>query len=195
MLVGYARVSTQEQNLKLQIDALQKAGCKKIFTEKCSSTKYDRPELQEALRYIRADEDDTLVVWKLDRLARSLKHLIDTVEKLENQGIGFKSLTEKIDTSSSSGKLTFHIFAALAEFERGIIKERTLAGLEAARNMGRRGGRPSSLNSDDLTVAKSLLKNKKITVKNIAKRLKVAPSTLYRYLPGGRNAMGEGNQI
>lgn len=121
MLVGYARVSTQEQNLELQINALQEAGCKKIFTEKASGAQRDRPELKAALEYMRANEDDTLVVWKLDRLARSLRQLIDTVEELEKQRIGFKSLTESIDTTNSGGRLVFHIFGALAEFERGVI--------------------------------------------------------------------------
>ncbi len=192
MLVGYARVSTQEQNLELQINALKEVGCKKIFMEKASGAQRDRPELKAALEYMRANEDDTLVVWKLDRLARSLRQLIDTVEELEKQGIGFKSLTEAIDTTNSGGKLVFHIFGALAEFERGVIKERTMAGLKAAKDMGRTGGRPLSLKSDDLIAAKALLKNKKITVKEAAKRLKVDPSTLYRYLPGGRSAIKEG---
>ena len=165
MLIGYARVSTQEQNLELQINALQEAGCKKIFMEKASGAQRDRPELKAALEYMRANEDDTLVVWKLDRLARSLRQLIDTVEELEKQGIGFKSLTESIDTTNSGGRLVFHIFGALAEFERGVIKERTMAGLKAAKDMGRTGGRPLSLKSDDLIAAKALLKNKKITVK------------------------------
>ena len=191
MLIGYARVSTQEQNLELQINALQEAGCKKIFMEKASGAQRDRPELKAALEYMRANEDDTLVVWKLDRLARSLRQLIDTVEELEKQGIGFKSLTESIDTTNSGGRLVFHIFGALAEFERGVIKERTMAGLKAAKDMGRKGGRPLSLKSDDLIAAKALLKNKKITVKEAAKRLKVDPSTLYRYLPGGRSAIKE----
>jgi len=191
MLIGYARVSTQEQNLELQINALEKAGCKKIFTEKASGAQRDRPELKAALEYIRSHEDDTLVVWKLDRLARSLRQLIDTIEELEKQGIGFRSLTENIDTTNSGGKLVFHIFGALAEFERGLIKERTLAGLKAAKDMGKIGGRPISLNPDDLIAAKALLKNKKITVKEVAKRLKVDPSTLYRYLPGGRSTIEE----
>ena len=192
MLIGYARVSTQEQNLELQINALQAAGCKKIFTEKASGAQRDRPELKAALEYMRANEDDTLVVWKLDRLARSLRQLIDTIEELEKKGIGFKSLTENIDTTTSGGRLVFHIFGALAEFERILIKERTMAGLKAAKDMGRKGGRPLSLKSDDLIAAKALLKNKKITVKEAAKRLKVDPSTLYRYLPGGRSAIKEG---
>jgi len=191
MLIGYARVSTQEQNLELQIKALTEAGCKKIFTEKASGAQRDRPELKAALEYMRPNEGDTLVVWKLDRLARSLRQLIDTVEKLEKQGIGFKSLTEVIDTTTSGGKLVFHIFAALSEFERGIIRERTMAGLKNAREMGRRGGRPAALKIDDLTVAKALLRDQKITVVEVARRLKVNPATLYRHLPGGRGAVNE----
>jgi DNA invertase Pin-like site-specific DNA recombinase len=191
MLVGYARVSTQEQNLELQITALQESGCKKIFTEKASGAQRDRPELKAALEYMRPNEGDTLVLWKLDRLARSLRQLIDTVEDLEKQGIGFKSLTESIDTTNSGGRLIFHIFAALSEFERGIIKERTIAGLKAAKDMGKIGGRPPSLMSDDLVAAKALLRDKEITVKEVAKRLKVDPSTLYRHLPGGRSAVKE----
>ena len=191
MLIGYARVSTQEQNLELQINALQAAGCKKIFTEKASGAQRDRPELKAALEYMRANEDDTLVVWKIDRLARSLRQLIDTIEELEKKGIGFKSLTENIDTTTSGGRLVFHIFGALAEFERILIKERTMAGLKAAKAMGKKGGRPQALEAEDLRDAKALLRNKKITVKEVAKRLKVDPSTLYRYLPGGRSSVQE----
>lgn len=191
MLIGYARVSTQEQNLELQINALQAAGCKKIFTEKASGAQRDRPELKAALEYMRANEDDTLVVWKLDRLARSLRQLIDTIEELEKKGIGFKSLTENIDTTTSGRRLVFHIFGALAEFERILIKERTMAGLKAAKAMGKKGGRPQALEAEDLRDAKALLRNKKITVKEVAKRLNVDPSTLYRYLPGGRSSVQE----
>lgn len=187
MLIGYARVSTQDQNLDLQIKALQDAGCEKIFTEKASGAQRDRPELKAVLEYMRAE--DILVVWKLDRLARSLRQLIDTVESLEKRNISFKSLTENIDTTTSGGKLIFHIFGALAEFERGVIKERTKAGLKAAKDMGRVGGRPLSLNDDDLVAAKALLKNKSITVKEVAKRLNVHVSTLYRYLPSCRSVI------
>jgi DNA invertase Pin-like site-specific DNA recombinase len=130
---------------------------------------------------------DTLVVWKLDRLARSLKQLIETVEKLEARGMGLRSLTEAIDTITSGGRLIFHIFGSLAEFERSIIKERTLAGLSVARRLGRRGGRPPALSTEDLVAAKALLKDANITVEDVAKRLSVAPSTLYRHLPGGRS--------
>ena len=185
MLVGYARVSTQDQNPHLQIDALKKAGCNKIFKEKASGAQRDRPELKAALEYIRAG--DTLVAWKLDRLARSLKQLIETVETLEDREIGFVSLTENIDTTTSSGKLVFHIFASLAEFERSIIRERTKAGLDAARKRGKRGGRPPSLKDKDVQIAKAMLSDPEITVEEVARHLKVAPSTLYRHMPGGRS--------
>ncbi len=185
MLVGYARVSTNQQDEGLQMDALQAAGCEKIFAEKMSGAKRDRPELQAALNYMR--EGDTLVVWKLDRLARSLNQLIETVGMLDEQGIGFRSLTEEMDTTSPGGKLTFHIFGALAEFERDLIRQRTRAGLEAARARGRVGGRSPSLSEDDLQVAKALLKDPEITVAEIARRLGVHRTTLYNYLPAARS--------
>ncbi len=190
MFIGYARVSTQDQTPQLQLDALKVAGCERSFVEKASGAQRDRPELQAALGYMRSG--DTLVVWKLDRLARSLKQLIETVESLENKKMGFRSLTENIDTTTPGGRLTFHLFAALAEFERSIIKERTMAGLAAARSRGRKGGRPPSLNAKDLTAAKALLSDPGITVEEVAKRLKVSPATLYRHLPGGRGALSEG---
>ena len=186
MLVGYARVSTQDQNLDLQITALKEAGCQKIFTEKASGAQRDRPELMAAMNYIRPGED-VLVVWKLDRLARSLKQLIETVEKFETQKIGLLSLTESINTTTSGGRLIFHIFASLAEFERSIIRERTMAGLRAAKERGRIGGRPSALKDKDLAVARTLLQDANITVEEVAKRMQVSPSTLYRYFQGGRS--------
>lgn len=188
MLVGYARVSTQDQNLDLQITALKEAGCQKIFTEKASGAQRDRPELIAAINYVRPGED-VLVIWKLDRLARSLKQLIETVEKLEAQNIGLLSLTESINTTTSGGRLIFHIFASLAEFERSIIRERTTAGLIAAKQNGRVGGRPFVLKEKDLAVAKTLLQDKNITVEDVAKRMQVAPSTLYRYFQGGRSSV------
>ena len=190
MFIGYARVSTQGQNPQLQLDALKAAGCERSFVERASGAQRERPELQGALEYMR--EGDTLVVWKLDRLARSLKQLIETVKSLETRKIGFRSLTEDIDTTTPGGRQTFHLFAALAEFERSIIKERTTAGLAAARARGRKGGRPPSLNAKDLTAAKALLSDPEITVEEVAKRLKVSPATLYRHLPGGRGAVREG---
>ena len=169
MLIGYARVSTQDQNPELQHDALMEAGCEKVFTEKASGAQRDRPELQAALDYMRPG--DALVVWKLDRLARSLKQLIETIERLEEKQIGFRSLTEAIDTTTSGGRLIFPLFGALAEFERSIIRERTKAGLAAARARGRFGGRPAALTPDDLSIARTLLRNPDITVEEVAKQL------------------------
>lgn len=184
MLVGYARVSTQDQDPALQLDALQAANCERVFEEKASGAQRERPELVQAIQYMR--EGDTLVVWRLDRLARSLKQLIETVERLEGRGIGFRSLTESIDTTTSGGKLVFHLFGALAEFERSIIRDRTTAGLAAARKRGRTGGRPRSLSDKDLTVAKALLKDGTLTVDEVAARVGVSKSTLYRYLPAAK---------
>jgi DNA invertase Pin-like site-specific DNA recombinase len=189
MLVGYARVSTQDQNPALQLDALKAAGCEKVFVEKASGAQRDRPELLAALEYVRVG--DSLVVWKLDRLARSLKQLIETVELLESRDIGLRSLTEAIDTATAGGKLVFHVFGALAEFERSIIRERTKAGLDAARARGKKGGRPPALVTKDLAAAKAMLTDPEITMEEVAKRLKVAPSTLYRHMPGGRGAIQE----
>ena len=187
MLVGYARVSTLDQNPALQINALKGAGCERIFTEKASGAQRDRPELSAALDYIRAG--DTLVVWKLDRLARSMRQLIETVEDLHARGIELRSLTESIDTATPGGRLVFHIFGALAEFERAVIRERTSAGLQAARERGKKGGRPRTLGPKDLAAAKALLADPAIRVEDVAARLKVSPATLYRYLPGGRSAV------
>jgi DNA invertase Pin-like site-specific DNA recombinase len=186
MLVGYARVSTRDQDLALQFDALKAASCEKIFTEKASGAQRERPQLRAALDYMRAG--DTLVVWKLDRLARSLKQLIETVEALGVRGVGLRSLTEAIDTTTSGGRLVFHIFASLAEFERGIIRERTMAGLAAARARGCRGGRPPALTDRDLAAARAMLRDPEITVAEVARRLGVVPSTLYRHLPRARSA-------
>jgi DNA invertase Pin-like site-specific DNA recombinase len=185
--IGYARVSTQDQNTRLQLDALTQAGCARVFAEKASGAQRERPQLRAALDYMRPG--DALVVWKLDRLARSLKQLIETVEELEQRGIGFLCLTEAIDTTSAGGKLVFHIFASLAEFERSIIRERTRAGLAAARARGRVGGRPPALSEQDLQQAKALLNDPKITVAQVARRLGVGASTLYRHLPGGRSGL------
>jgi DNA invertase Pin-like site-specific DNA recombinase len=187
MLVGYARVSTLDQNPALQIDALKATGCERIFTEKASGAQRDRPELKAALEYLR--QGDTLVVWKLDRLARSMRQLIETVEDLQTRGIELRSLTESIDTATAGGRLVFHIFGALAEFERAVIRERTSAGLQAARERGKKGGRPKTLGPKDLAVAKALLADPEISVEEVAARLKVSSATLYRYLPGGRSSL------
>src|SRR2546425_4160822 len=183
MFIGYARVSTQDQTLNLQKDALEKIGCSKIFTDTISGAATERKGLDEALEYVR--EGDTLVVWKLDRLGRSLKHLIETITTLNNRKIGFKSLTENIDTTTSGGKLIFHIFGALAEFERDIIRERTNAGLQAARARGRLGGRPKAKMLDSpkkVALAQSLYENKNNTIEEICKTLNVSRATLYRYI-------------
>ncbi|MCY6485412.1 recombinase family protein [Clostridium aestuarii] len=180
MLIGYARVSTQDQNLELQKDALEKAECKKIFTDIASGAKTERKGLEEALAYLR--EGDILVVWKLDRLGRSLKHLIEVVNDLSEKNIGFQSLQEKIDTTTSGGKLIFHIFASLAEFERDIIRERTNAGLEAARARGRVGGRPKVMDSKKISMAKALVNDPNNSIKDICETLNVSRATLYRYL-------------
>jgi DNA invertase Pin-like site-specific DNA recombinase len=178
MLIGYARVSTHDQTLNLQQDALQKAGCNKIFTDTASGAKTERKGLDEALAYVRTG--DTLVVWLLDRLGRSLPHLITTMTDLEERGIGFKSLTENIDTTTSGGKLIFHIFGALAEFERNLIRERTQAGLAAARARGRRGGRPKALIARQIGIAQSLYDDPKNSIAAICRTLKVSRATLYR---------------
>src|ERR687895_2056759 len=182
MLIGYARVSTHDRTLNLQRDALQQAGCDKIFTDTASGAKTERKGLDAALAYVR--KGDILVVWRLDRLGRSLPHLITTMTSLEEQGIGFKSLTENIDTTTSGGKLIFHIFGALAEFERDIIKERTNAGLTAARARGRQGGRPRSSLSEDrkLQMARQMYENKNLPIKDICKALGIARSTFYKYV-------------
>jgi DNA invertase Pin-like site-specific DNA recombinase len=184
--IGYARVSTLDQNLALQEGALKEAGCEKIYIEQMSGAVTDRPALREALEYARSG--DTLIVWKLDRLARSMKQLLETIEKLRLRGIGFRSLTEAIDTTTAQGVLVFHMFSALAEFERALIRERTRAGLKAAKLMGRTGGRPPKLTEDDLDIARTLLANPDITVADVADRLGVSPATLYRYLPAARAA-------
>src|SRR5687767_7427728 len=163
MQLGYARVSTDEQTLDLQRDALTAAGCTRLFTDTASGAKAERPGLTEALDHLRAG--DTLVVWRLDRLGRSLGHLIETIRGLEQRGIGFKSLTESIDTTTSGGTLIFHIFGALAEFERELIRERTHAGLAAARARGRRGGRPKALGDPQrLALARTLYANKQTPI-------------------------------
>lgn len=181
-LIGYARVSTQDQNLHLQRDALSKAGCEKIFTDTISGATQERKGLEEALHFLR--HGDTLVVWKLDRLGRTMKHLIETVTTLRDQGIGFKSLTEHIDSTTSGGKLIFHIFGSLAEFERDLIRERTRAGLTAARARGRKGGRPKSPLADEkkLALAKKMYQDHTIPVKEILTHLGLKKTTFYKYL-------------
>lgn len=179
MFVGYARVSTLDQNLELQSDALEEAGCDRIFTDTKSGKDTERTGLKEALEFTRPG--DTLVVWKLDRLGRSLKDLIEIVQTLQGRGIGFKSLQESIDTTTPGGKLVFHVFAALAEFERDIIRERTHAGLTAARARGRQGGRPRKMDERKIKAAEKLLSDPEKSISEVCRALGIARSTLYRH--------------
>ena len=191
MYIGYARVSTDDQNLAPQEDALKEAGCERIFHDKISGAKSERPGLTEALDYLR-DGEDVLVVWRLDRLGRSLKDLIELVNQLEERKIGFKSLQDPVDTTSPGGMLVFHIFGALAEFERNLIRERTKAGLAAARARGKKGGRRRVLNEEQVQRLYQLYEDtdsdghKKYTIKEICEMMGVSRSTLYSYL-GARN--------
>ncbi|AUH70623.1 recombinase family protein [Legionella sainthelensi] len=180
MLIGYARVSTDDQNLNLQHDALKNAGCEKIFDDQITGGKIQRPGLNAILEFARAG--DVIIVWRLDRLSRSLKDLIEMIALLDSKKIGLKSLNESIDTSSSSGKLIFHIFGALAEFERNLIRERTHAGLTAARARGRKGGRPKKLSNDKSKLAIQLYQEKKHSIQQICQLLGVSKPTLYKYL-------------
>lgn len=183
MTLGYARVSTTEQSLDLQVDALKRAGCEQIYSDSASGAKHDRPGLSQALDYLRSG--DRLVGWRLDRLGRSLQHLIETVTELDKRGVAFSSITESIDTATSGGRLVFHIFGALAEFERALIRERTFAGLQAARARGRKGGRPKSAVLSDpkrLAMVLNLYKDKRNSIKDICRTVGVTRSTLYRYL-------------
>jgi len=183
MKIGYARVSTEDQNLSLQLGALQRVGCKKIYQEKVSSRVAQRPALSMLLEHIR--EGDTLIVWKLDRLGRSLKELISLINQLATKKVHFKSLNENIDTSTPTGQLTFHIFCAIAEFEREIIRQRTLAGLQAARARKQILGRPKGLGKEARQKAKaaaSMYRDNDLSVKSICDHLRISMPTLYRYL-------------
>lgn len=180
MKIGYARTSTEDQNQDLQTDALKEAGCEKFFTDKISGAKSNRPGLNAALEYIRPG--DCLVVWKLDRLGRSLKHLIEVVETLESKKIGFISLQDGFDTTTNGGKFIFQIFGALAEFERNLIRERTKAGLEAARARGKFGGRKEKLKPAQISALKMMYDSKNHSLKEICETFNVSKPTLYRYL-------------
>lgn len=182
MKIGYARVSSDDQSLDLQRDALRRAECERIYEEKESGGRADRPELLRLMDNLRAG--DTVVVWRLDRLGRSLKQLIETIEVLEAQGVEFQSMTESIDTGTSGGKLIFHIFAALAEFERTLIRERTRAGLAAARARGRQGGRPKILKADQQRMAQALRDDPTQSIGAICQTLGISRSTFYRYTVG-----------
>ena len=180
MLIGYARVSTQDQNLDLQIEALTNAGCEKLFHDKTSGTRAERPGLSKVLEALR--EGDTLVVWKLDRLGRSVKNLVDLVSALQKQEIQFKSLTDAIDTGTSSGRFFFHVMASLAQMERELTVERTRAGLEVARKLGRKGGRKRRMTDSKIESAKRLLANG-VPPRDVALNLSVSIPTLYRWIP------------
>jgi DNA invertase Pin-like site-specific DNA recombinase len=184
MHIGYARVSTGEQNLNLQTDALKSEGCERVFTDRLSGATAERPGLQQAMDFVR--EGDVLVVWRLDRFGRSLKDLIAKVETLKEKGVQFKSLKENLDTTSSAGRLQFHIFGALAEFERDLNRERTMAGLRAARARGRTGGRPRALSEEDLPELQALMRDPDVPVRRICERFEISKATLYRYVgPNG----------
>lgn len=183
MKIGYARVSTPDQSFNLQVDALEKLGCEKIYKEVASGAKTKRPILEELLRNLRSE--DILVIWKLDRLGRSLKHLVQLVGELMDSGVGLQSINDPIDTTTPHGRLTFNIFASLAEFERDLIRERTQAGLEAARARGRLGGRPKGLSQkaeSTAAAAETLYREGKLSVNEITGMLGISKSTLYSYL-------------
>jgi DNA invertase Pin-like site-specific DNA recombinase len=187
MLIGYARVSTDQQNHALQLDALRQAGCERVFVEIGSGSRADRPELAKALDIARAG--DTIVCWRLDRLARSLRHLIDLSEQLQQRDIALRSVTESIDTSTPSGRFLFNVLGAVGEMEREIIIERTRAGLAAAVARGRRGGRPPALDEIKMRAARAMLASGTMSAAEVARQVGCAPSTLFRHLPGGRTAV------
>ncbi|KTD71578.1 DNA-invertase hin [Legionella steelei] len=192
MKIGYARVSTRDQSLSMQVDALKKAGCDQIHEEIASGAKTARPVLEEIMRNIR--EDDTLVIWKLDRLGRNLAHLIHLTNKLIEKKVGLISLNDPIDTSTAQGRMIFGIFATLAEFERELIRERTQAGLKSARARGRKGGRPKGMSKSAMekaAIAEALYKNGTIPVKQIAEQLDISKTTLYLYLRSRNVSIGE----
>jgi DNA invertase Pin-like site-specific DNA recombinase len=185
-LLGYSRVSTRDQDPALQLDALNDAGCSRIFTDHASGTVADRPELTRALDHLRPG--DTLVVWRLDRLGRNLRHLIDTVNSLLERGIGFRSLRESIDTTTPGGRLIFHVFGALAEFERDLLSERTQAGLAAARARGRNGGRPPVMTPEKIKIARQMYDSREYYVADIARTIGVSRATVYRALTSPKPA-------
>lgn len=191
-LLGYSRVSTTDQKTDLQADALTAAGCVRVWTDKASGTLDRRPHLDQVLDHFR--DGDTLVVWRLDRLGRSLRNLIATVNDLAAAGVGFRSLTEGIDTTTPAGLLVFHVFGALAQFEAALISERTAAGLAAARARGRTGGRPRAMTPEKLTVARQMYDSRQHTLDAIAATIEVSRSTLYRHLAEPLDAICQSSQ-
>jgi DNA invertase Pin-like site-specific DNA recombinase len=187
MQIGYARCSTDLQDHALQLDALRDAGCERVFVETASGSRADRPELAKALDQAR--EGDVIVIWRLDRLARSVRNLIDISEDLQQRGVALRSLTENLDTGSASGRFLFNVLAAIGQMELEILRERTRAGLLASRARGRVGGRPPALNDAAIRAAKAMLASGNLSASEVAKQLGCAPSTLYRHLPGGRGAV------
>jgi DNA invertase Pin-like site-specific DNA recombinase len=193
MLVGYARVSTDTQTTDGQSDALNAAGCERVFVETMSGTRADRPELAAALEFARSG--DCLVIVRLDRLARSVKQLVSTVDNLKERGIGLRSLHENIDTTSATGRLIFHIFASLGQFEVELLRERTRTALAAARARGRVGGRPPALDDAKVRAARAMLAGGTMSASEVARQIGCSPSTLYRHVPGGRGAIVEGKAV
>lgn len=185
MKIGYTRISGRGQCPDLQLDALKAAGCDRIFSDVASGGRADRPQLAEALRFARSS--DSVVVYRLDRLARSVPHLIQIVGELQERGIGFISLTENLDTTTPGGLLLFHVMGAIGQFERSLISERTVAGLEAARQRGRVGGRPRSMSEQDVVAAKAMLRSNEMTAAEVARQIGVSVSTLYRWIPAARS--------
>jgi len=185
MLIGYARISQDTQSINLQTDALTAAGCEKTFSDTMSGSRNDRPGLKEALEFARAG--DCLCVWRLDRLGRTLPHLIALMQELEHREIGFRSLMEAIDTTTPGGRLTYNLFASLAEFERSVLRERTRAGLAAARQRGRLGGRPKSMTQEKFDAARNLL-NAGTPARDVATALGLSTPTIYRHFPASQRA-------
>ena len=191
--IGYARVSTDDQNLDLQRDALGRVGCERLFTDTISGAKADRPGLTAALEFARPG--DVLIVWRLDRLGRSLPDLVRLVGELDTKGIGFESLTEKIDATTAAGRLVFHVFAALAEFERNLIRERTRAGLVAARARGRAGGRKPKLTEAQIKEINEMVDAQKLPIGRIAELYGVSRTTIYKVAPRRENEAGEAQPV
>ncbi|NER40074.1 MAG: recombinase family protein [Oscillatoria sp. SIO1A7] len=192
MLVGYARVSTEDQSLDLQLDELKVCGCERIYSEQISGVKENRPELEQALQFVRSG--DTLVVWRLDRLGRSLKHVIEIINRLALEGINFVSLKEGFDTTSAAGQFFFHVVASFAQYERALLQERTMAGLAAARARGRKGGRPRKLSEVQVAQAKALAADPKISIDSICETYGISLRTYYRHIAPAQGYGGRGEE-